>query len=1002
MSKNQNNFSLNGDKSLPFYIHLYPPLEAIKPQEEENEKILKLDDALEEDSEEEEEGENKNNKNKKELIEIDLTKEFLEELIKKPNSTHKAKIYEILSNALKNSKLIERIKDDKNNTKNLNQDDLSMTCAKKFFFIKYNRGDIIFRIGDDGAIFYYILKGKVNVLKIREIPNIFMSIIEYINYCIFLIKSAEKFLFQEVIRINNDILNVSNDEEIFMLYRIWFKSSLINQINLNSIINNKALEEYFDSHGQEMKDYNIDIGELEILEMDKNNKIPLSFIKWRNYILKRCELTTNELVFFEQFHKLLFNEQKKKITCLVYESLLYLEPSNYFGDLALDSETNKRNATIRAEEDIYLACLRNSDYLNIIAPKRRFEKTKIIAFLFNTFFFQQINPHIFEKNYFHLFCSKEYPKNTVLFDFGTVPQNLFLVKEGHISLDLKISVLEIHNLIKFLYNNIINHRFFKNLSNNKKNEILPPQALSGIIKYTREIKLDRIKMQNPQFVQEMNRIQNFRITILMGVEAVGLEEIFLNIPYIMKGVVVKNLICYELAVDKIYLMLKEEKQITYTYTKKSITKILTLMERLQSIKKNCVDMAYKKFNIKNDSLFDKVISSTQLPLLKNSHSSDNMMLYNQINKNKDNYIRKMALNENIDYKKDINALIDKANSIMQKSSIKEKEKEINVDNNKTKYNEKETKEDNNKLLKEEIKHKSNKIIDNDNDKVDNYKIVQLNTMQRNKNDNIAIFKTPIKNFTIKNIPSYKSDLFSKIKNGSLKSLNVVLHNSRNQKKNEKSLPNKSNTVEEIDKSNEKEENNDKLKPKLYNGIKTKTLFLLGDNKYYTIKKLKKQIQQFNSMGKKRKKLEIIQSNEINNNYNEKMLSQMDGKDAKYKYEIKKKLIRFTQNFNQYHLSFVPISVKYNEEMINNNNNNDYNNNSGNYSKLTRNSSYTEKFFVNKNIKNYFTINKKNKMNRDQMKRTNSELYSHNKGLPNIKNTFFVFNKIYRMNKTYKN
>ena len=190
MSKNQNtNFSSNGDKSLPFYMHLYPPLEVIKPQDEENEKILKLDDALEEDSEEEEEeGENKNKKIKKELIEIDLTKEFLEELIKKPNSTHKAKIYEILSNALKNSKLIERIKDDKNNTKNLNQDDLSMTCAKKFFFIKYNRGDIIFRIGDDGAIFYYILKGKVNVLKIREIPNIFMSIIEYINYIEFGLK----------------------------------------------------------------------------------------------------------------------------------------------------------------------------------------------------------------------------------------------------------------------------------------------------------------------------------------------------------------------------------------------------------------------------------------------------------------------------------------------------------------------------------------------------------------------------------------------------------------------------------------------------------------------------------------------------------------------------------------------------------------------------------------------------------------------------------------------
>ena len=85
---------------------------------------------------------------------------------------------------------------------------------------------------------------------------------------------------------------------------------------------------------------------------------------------------------------------------LIYESFLYLGPTSYFGDAALDSELNKRNATIRAEDDTYLACLKNNDYLNIIAPKRRFEKTKAIAFLFNTFFFQQINPHIFERNYF--------------------------------------------------------------------------------------------------------------------------------------------------------------------------------------------------------------------------------------------------------------------------------------------------------------------------------------------------------------------------------------------------------------------------------------------------------------------------------------------------------------------------------------------------------------------------------------------------------------------------
>ena len=997
MSKNQNNISSKGDKSLPFYMRLYPPLEALKSQDEDNEKILKLDN-FEEDSKEE--GENKNNENKKELNELNLTKEFLEELIKKPNSNHKAKIYEILSNALKNSKLIEKMEDDKNNTKKLTQDDLSLACSKKFFFTKFKRGDIIFRIGDDGDIFYYVLKGKANILKIREIPNILMSTIEYINYCIFLIKSGEKFLFQEVIRINYNFLKVSSDEEIFILFRIWFKSSLISQINQHLVDNNKSLEEYFDSHEQDMKDYNLDIRELEILEIDKNNRVPLSYIKWKNYIIKKCELTTNELVFFEQFSKFLFNEQKKKISCLVYESLLYLGPSKYFGDSALDSETNKRNATIRAEEDIYLACLRSVDYLNIIAPKRRFEKTKIIAFLFNTFFFQQINPHIFERNYFHLFYHKEYPKNTVLFDYGVIPKNLYLVKEGHISLDLKISVLEIHNLIKFLYNNIINNHFFKNLSNNKKNEILPRQALTEINKYIREPKLDRIKMQNFRFIQEMNRVQNFRITILMGVDALGLEEIFLRIPYLMKGVVVKNLICYEIAVDKIYLMLKDEKQIAYTYTKKSVTKILTLMERLQSIKKNCVDMANNKYNIKNDALFDDEIPSTQLPLLKNNISSDNMNLYNQINKNKDNYRKKMATNDNINYKEDINVLMEKANSIMQKSSIKEKEDETALDNNKLKIYEKEMKVEKDDSLKYKKRNKHNKDIDDDENKISSYKTIQLINRQKSKNDNIALFKTPIKNFVIKNIPEYKNNLFSKIKNGKIKSLNILPYNTKNKRKNEKSLPNKA-TNEEIDNSNDKEENSDKLKPKLYTGIQTKNLFLLGDNKYYTINKLKKQIKDFNSMNRKGTRLSIIQSNEINNNYNEEMLAQIDKNDPKYKNEIKKKLIRFTQNFNHYLLSFVPISIKYNEQLVNNINEQNMNS-SGNYSKLTRNSSYSEKFFVNKTLKNYYVMNKRNKLNRDQMKRANSELYGYNKGLPKIKNTFIKINKFNRINDIDKN
>ena len=189
----------------------------------------------------------------------------------------------------------------------------------------------------------------------------------------------------------------------------------------------------------------------------------------------------------------------------------------------------------------------------------------------------------------------------------------------------------------------------------------------------------------------------------------------------------------------------------------------------------------------------------------------------------------------------------------------------------------------------------------------------------------------------------------------------------------------------------------------------KNLFQIGDNKYCTIKKLKQQIKDFNTMDSKGKKLEIIQSNEINNNfiynYQQMKFPKKGQDDITNKLNIKKKLIRFSQYFNSFHLSFVPLSVKYNEQLNNKSNNeNNYNiNSSTNYSKLTRNSSYTDKFFVNKTMKNYFFINKKNKINiKEQMHRVNSDLINIQKELQKIKNMFFHVNKLSKINITEKN
>ena len=67
-------------------------------------------------------------------------------------------------------------------------------------------------------------------------------------------------------------------------------------------------------------------------------------------------------------------------------------------------------------------------------------------------------------------------------------------------------------------------------------------------------------------------------------------------------------------------MLKEEKHIRLNYAKQSIKKILSLIERLQGIKSNCVEMASSKYNINSEEFFDKVFSTTQMPLIKNSQT----------------------------------------------------------------------------------------------------------------------------------------------------------------------------------------------------------------------------------------------------------------------------------------------------------------------------------------------------------------------------------------------
>ena len=147
-------------------------------------------------------------------------------------------------------------------------------------------------------------------------------------------------------------------------------------------------------------------------------------------------------------------------------------------------------------------------------------------------------------------------------------------------------------------------------------------------------------------------------------------------------------------------------------------------------------------------------------------------------------------------------------------------------------------------------------------------------------------------------------------------MKIISNFSKKKRRIENYSTSKTNYIDLSDNINEKIDEI-KAKPKLFTGMHTNNLFLLGNNKYYTIKKLRQQVDNFNTIDSTIKKLEIIQSNVINNN-NEKESSHINKQEIKdyNNRETKTKLIKFSQRFKNYHLSFVPLSVKYNEQLFN--------------------------------------------------------------------------------------
>ena len=407
-----------------------------------------------------------------------LSDKFLKELVKKPCTLDKNKIISVMTNFIQKSSLIQKFQKDADKDKKIENNELSKMGAENLSYMELKKGQVLFRIGDIGDKFYFILKGKVSILKLKEIKNIEMTYFEYLDYCMNLIIQKENYIFNKVKNRNMKIISIDSENEVIGIYKVFFVKKLKEAIQQDFVPDIKTLIKYLKNYGFKLQDFNIKITNLEKIENNSHLDEDYKREKWKEYLNEKCKPSFSDLMIFEHYKDLFEKEEeekeeKKSFTCFIYKPFLFLGKGLFFGDFALDSEINKRNATIRAEENTVLAYMKSSDYINIFAPKRREEKRKEINFLYYNYFFGNINIRSFEKHYFHLFSPHEFSRNSELFNFGSPLEGLILLKEGKVSMEIKASILDLHNLIKYLWEKIEENEFFQDLSFQLKQSLIP-------------------------------------------------------------------------------------------------------------------------------------------------------------------------------------------------------------------------------------------------------------------------------------------------------------------------------------------------------------------------------------------------------------------------------------------------------------------------------------------------------------------------------------------------
>ena len=506
-------------------------------------------------------------------------------IIKNPN-----KFLVNRNDSINDGELQSKIKNKLNN--------IVLKLSEKVMIQKYKKDSFVIKMNEIGNDCYFLISGRVSILKPKEYKNIAISYRDYLIYLKCLLNHDEINLALKVMSENRKFLDIVKIDEITKLIRAYFIISLKRELNrkINGITI-EEIEDFFKSYHFSFEDFQLNKNKiLKDIENINNPNKNVEILLW-NYFYHNISLSNEEL-FLLKLYNVSFREKNNipLVTLYKYEKFLYLYPGSLFGDSALENKIKKRNASIRTEEDCIICSLSNEYYVSLLSEENKKLKTLDLIFLCHNFFFNLISPVIFNKYYYHMFKAVEKTKDDIIYKQNDNVTSVFLIREGMIKMELNASVLDLFNLIK----NIIKEIYI----NNNNFKITLKKILEIKNNYLYDEQMNKI-YNNDNLFLEANKKVNMELFISNGYECLGLQEFCLKMNYISTcKIITKKAFLMEIKKEDLNNMLKNEREILPNYYQFSFTKILLLIKRLHYLKKNILIKLANKFNGKSFNIFN--------------------------------------------------------------------------------------------------------------------------------------------------------------------------------------------------------------------------------------------------------------------------------------------------------------------------------------------------------------------------------------------------------------